>query len=45
MHFSYFCHTSYNPDFWQKNETVKRTEVEEAVLRMMEGNNLFSNYK
>lgn len=38
-------HTSYNPDFWQENETVKRTELEEAVLRMMEGRQLFSNYK
>ena len=38
-------HTDYNPDFWQKNEIVRRTELEESVLHMMEGHGLFSNYK
>ena len=38
-------HTSYNPDFWQQNEIVKRTELEQSVLNMMEGRHLFSNYK
>ena len=38
-------HTSYNPDFWQQNEIVRRTELEESVLRMMEGRQLFSNYR
>lgn len=38
-------HTEYNPDFWRQNETVRRTELEESVLRMMEGQQLFSNYR
>lgn len=38
-------HTEYNPDFWRQNETVRRTELEESVLRMMEGRQLFSNYR
>lgn len=38
-------HTAYNASFWQQNEFVKRTELEETVLRMMEGNRLFSNYR
>ncbi len=38
-------HTSYNPAFWQQNETVKRTQLEETVLHMMEGQQLFSNYR
>lgn len=38
-------HMTYNPDFWQQNEIVKRTQLEQSVLDMMEGKQLFSNYK
>ena len=42
---SAISHTTYNPDFWQQNETVKRTQLEQSVLNLMEGKRLFSNYK
>ena len=31
----------YDPDFWRKNEFVRRTRAEEAVLELFERNDLF----
>lgn len=33
--------TGYDPDFWQKNEIVRRTPIEQAVLQLFEENDLF----
>ena len=37
--------TKYNPRFWKENEIVKRTDLENSIIEMMEKKNLFSNYK
>ncbi|MBO7660924.1 MAG: hypothetical protein J6S65_05260, partial [Bacteroidaceae bacterium] len=37
--------TKYNPRFWKDNEIVKRTDLENSIIEMMEKKNLFSNYK
>ncbi len=35
----------YDPEFWEKNEIVRRTPVEENVLHLFEQNNLFGILK
>ena len=37
--------TKYNARFWKDNEIVKRTDLENSIIEMMEKKNLFSNYK
>ena len=37
--------TTYNPRFWNENEIVKRTDLENSIIEMMEKKELFSNYK
>ena len=37
--------TKYNARFWKENEIVKRTDLENSIIEMMEKKNLFSNYK
>ena len=37
--------TTYNPRFWDENEIVKRTDLENSIIEMMEKKELFSNYK
>jgi len=34
----------YNPDFWANNPIVKRTKIEEEVIRSFEGKKLFGNF-
>ena len=35
----------YDPEFWEKNEIVRRTPVEDNVLHLFEQNNLFGILK
>ena len=35
----------YYPEFWEKNEIVRRTPIEDDVLRLFEQNNLFGILK
>lgn len=37
--------TTYDPTFWKNNEIVKRTDLENSIIEMMEKKELFSNYK
>lgn len=35
----------YNPKFWEENEVVRRTPVEQHVAELFENDRLFGNYK
>lgn len=41
----YICEQDDDPEFWHENEVVRRTPVEEHVMRLFEHRNLFGNMK